>query len=51
MFGIKKGSFYVAYGYQVNVNEVLRPVGAAGSHLITFGFDFKCKQSKCGCTY
>lgn len=51
MIGIKKANFYVAYGYQVNVNEVLEPTTAAGSHMITLGFDFGCRKSKCGCTY
>ncbi|WP_024769838.1 PorP/SprF family type IX secretion system membrane protein [Aquimarina macrocephali] len=51
MLGIKKANFYVAYGYQINVNEVLQPTSAAGSHMITLGFDFGCRQSKCGCTY
>lgn len=51
MVGIKKSNFYVAYGYQVNVNEVYKPSTAAGSHMITLGFDFGCRQSKCGCTY
>ncbi len=51
MLGIKKANFYVAYGYQINVNEVLQPTTAAGSHMITLGFDFGCRQSKCGCTY
>ena len=51
MIGIKKANFYVAYGYQVNVNEVFEPSTAAGSHMITVGFDFACRQSKCGCTY
>ena len=51
MIGIKKANFYVAYGYQVNVNEVLALTSAAGSHLITLGIDFGCRQSKCGCTY
>ncbi|WP_130285169.1 PorP/SprF family type IX secretion system membrane protein [Aquimarina brevivitae] len=51
MIGIKKENFYVAYGYQVNVNEVFQPTTAAGSHMITLGFDFACRQSKCGCTY
>jgi len=51
MVGLKKSNFYVAYGYQVNVNEVLQPTTAAGSHLITLGLDFGCRQSKCGCTY
>ncbi|WP_062055077.1 PorP/SprF family type IX secretion system membrane protein [Aquimarina longa] len=51
MVGIKKANFYVAYGYQVNVNEVLQPSTAAGSHMITLGFDFGCRQSNCGCTY
>ncbi|TYP76894.1 PorP/SprF family type IX secretion system membrane protein [Aquimarina intermedia] len=51
MVGIKKFNFYVAYAYQINVNEVLQPSTAAGSHMITLGFDFGCRQSKCGCTY
>ncbi|MBQ4820054.1 type IX secretion system membrane protein PorP/SprF [Aquimarina sp. MMG016] len=51
MIGIKKANFYVAYGYQINVNEVFEPSTAAGSHMITLGFDFGCRQSKCGCTY
>ncbi len=51
MVGIKKSNFYVAYGYQVNVNEVLQPTTSAGSHMITLGLDFGCRQSKCGCTY
>ena len=51
MIGIKKANFYVAYGYQVNVNEVLALTSAAGSHLITLGIDFGCRRSKCGCTY
>ncbi len=51
MIGVKKYNFYVAYGYQINTNEVLQPTSAAGSHLITVGIDFSCRQSKCGCTY
>jgi len=51
MLGVKKSNFYVAYGYQVNVNEILQPTTAAGSHVITLGLDFGCRQSKCGCTY
>lgn len=51
MLGLKKANFYVAYGYQLNVNEVLQATTAAGSHMITLGFDFGCRQSKCGCTY
>ncbi|WP_378180176.1 type IX secretion system membrane protein PorP/SprF [Aquimarina sp. SS2-1] len=51
MIGIKKSNFYVAYGYQVNVNEVFDASNAAGSHMITLGIDFGCRQSKCGCTY
>ncbi|MFC5047758.1 type IX secretion system membrane protein PorP/SprF [Aquimarina hainanensis] len=51
MVGLKKANFYVAYGYQVNVNEVYQPSSAAGSHMITLGIDFGCRQSKCGCTY
>ncbi len=51
MIGIKKSSFYVAYGYQVNLNESFDASGALGSHLITLGIDFGCRRSKCGCTY
>ncbi|WP_025743898.1 PorP/SprF family type IX secretion system membrane protein [Aquimarina pacifica] len=51
MIGFKKANFYFAYGYQVNVNEVLEPSTAAGSHMITVGLDFGCRQSNCGCTY
>ncbi len=51
MLGIKRANFYVAYGYQINVNEVLAPTTAAGSHMITLGLDFGCRKSKCGCTY
>ncbi len=51
MIGLKKANFYFAYGYQVNVNEVLEPSTAAGSHMITIGVDFGCRQSNCGCTY
>ncbi|UZO81848.1 type IX secretion system membrane protein PorP/SprF [Aquimarina sp. ERC-38] len=52
MIGIKRAGFYVAYGYQVGVNESLENLStAAGSHMITLGFDFACRQSKCGCTY
>ncbi len=51
MLGLKKENFYIAYGYQINVNEVLQPTKAAGSHMITIGFDFGCRKSKCGCTY
>jgi len=51
MIGIKKANFYVAYGYQINVNEVFDASNAAGSHMITLGIDFSCRQSKCGCTY
>ncbi len=50
MIGIKKANFYLAYGYQVNVNEFF-PTSTAGTHMITFGIDFACRQSKCGCTY
>jgi len=51
MLGVKKANFYFAYGYQINVNEILEPTTAAGSHLITLGFDFGCRKSNCGCTY
>ncbi len=51
MLGLKKANFYVAYGYQINVNEVLQPTKAAGSHMVTIGIDFSCRKSKCGCTY
>lgn len=52
MLGLKRSSFYVAYGYQLGVNESLEGLStAAGSHMITLGFDFGCRQSKCGCTY
>ncbi len=51
MLGLKKSNFYVAYGYLVNVNEVLQPTKAAGSHMLTIGIDFSCRKSKCGCTY
>lgn len=51
MIGIRRSGFYVSYGYQVNINEVFEPSTAAGSHMITLGIDFLCRQSKCGCTY
>jgi len=51
MIGIRKSNFYVAYGYQINVNEVFDASTAAGSHMITLGIDFGCRKSKCGCTY
>ena len=49
MLGIKRGMLYFSYGYQINVNEII-PV-SSGSHLISLGFDFGCRQSNCGCTY
>ncbi|WGK65883.1 PorP/SprF family type IX secretion system membrane protein [Croceiramulus getboli] len=49
MFGLKKGLFYAAYSYQINVNEI-QPYNA-GSHMITIGFDFGCAPSTCSCTW
>lgn len=49
MIGLKKGTLYFSYGYQINLNEAL-PI-SSGAHLITLGFDFGCRQSMCGCTY
>lgn len=49
MFGLKKKTFYIAYGYQINSNEVLP--ASTGSHQLTLGIDFGCKPSSCGCTY
>ncbi len=49
MLGVNKGNLYFAYGYQINVNEIIP--ASSGSHLITLGFDFGCRQSNCGCTY
>ena len=49
MLGVKKGNLYFSYGYQINLNEIV-PTNS-GSHLITLGFDFGCRQSNCGCTY
>ncbi|MEW7277230.1 type IX secretion system membrane protein PorP/SprF [Aquimarina sp. 2201CG1-2-11] len=51
MIGVKKHNFYVAYGYQANINEIYEATTLAGSHLITLGLDFGCRKSKCGCTY
>lgn len=51
MIGIQRSGFYVSYGYQININEVFEPSTAAGSHMITLGLDFGCRQSNCGCTY
>ncbi|WP_103070904.1 PorP/SprF family type IX secretion system membrane protein [Aquimarina sediminis] len=51
MIGTKKRNFYIAYGYQVNLNEIYNASTLAGSHLITLGIDFSCRKSKCGCTY
>lgn len=50
LFGLKKSKFYVAYGYQLNTNEVFQ-ASAGGSHLLTIGVDFGCKKSTCGCTF
>jgi type IX secretion system PorP/SprF family membrane protein len=51
MFGMKYDGLYVAYAYQVNLNEVLGNLSTfAGTHLITIGFDFSCVRSNCGCT-
>lgn len=49
MLGVKRGNLYFSYGYQINVNEIIP--ASTGSHLITLGFDFGCRQSNCGCTY
>jgi type IX secretion system PorP/SprF family membrane protein len=50
MVGLKKNQFYVAYGYQLSVNESAS-FSNLGSHIITVGYDFGCKKSFCGCTY
>lgn len=50
LVGIKRQTFYFAYGYQINTNESLA-LTAGGSHLITIGIDFACKKSSCGCTF
>ncbi len=51
MVGLKKSGFYFAYGYMINVNEANDLSSSVGSHMITLGYDFRCRQSKCGCTY
>lgn len=50
LVGLKKGKFYLAYGYQANINESI-VVNNGGSHLVTIGIDFGCKKSTCGCTF
>lgn len=51
MLGIKKKKFYIAYAYELNLNESLDFSTSDGTHLLTLGFDFICRDSKCGCTY
>ena len=51
MLGVKKQKFYLAYAYEINLNESLGFATSDGTHLITLGFDFYCRDSKCGCTY
>lgn len=48
MVGLKRGSLYVAYSYQANLNQIAQ--FNSGSHMITLGFDFLCNASNCGCT-
>jgi len=48
MVGFKKSFFYVAYAYQVTLNELT--VYNSGTHAITIGFDLLQSLSDCPCT-
>lgn len=49
MFGLKKKNFYVAYSYQVTVNELLGY--NSGTHMLTLGVDVFQGISNCPCTH
>lgn len=49
MGGIKKGSLYFAYSYQLTTNELM--VYNTGTHMITIGFDILQGVSNCPCTF
>ncbi len=48
MAGIKKSFFYVAYAYQVTLNDLT--TYNSGTHAITIGFDLLQSLSDCPCT-
>lgn len=48
MVGAKVNDFYVGYSYQVNLNRIQN--FNSGTHMLTLGFDFGCRASRCGCT-
>ncbi|MEN8186657.1 MAG: type IX secretion system membrane protein PorP/SprF [Bacteroidota bacterium] len=39
MLGLRKQKFYVAYGFQYNINEAVA-LNNTGTHLLTLGYDF-----------
>lgn len=49
MGGIKKGSLYLAYSYQLTTNELM--AYNSGTHMLTVGFDILQGISNCPCTY
>ena len=48
MIGMKKGSFYFAYSYQVILNEI--QAYSTGTHMITIGVDIFQGLGPCRCT-
>lgn len=48
MVGIKKGSFYFGYSYQMILNQISNY--NSGTHMVTLGFDFLQGVSNCPCT-
>ncbi len=48
MVGLKKKNFYVAYGFQINFNEIQSY--SRGTHMITLGYDLFQGASNCKCT-
>ncbi|WP_422858726.1 type IX secretion system membrane protein PorP/SprF [Flagellimonas sp. S174] len=49
ILGLKKGSFYFGYSYQVILNELLGY--SSGTHVVTLGIDLFQGISNCTCTY
>ncbi|MCV6629912.1 MAG: type IX secretion system membrane protein PorP/SprF [Flavobacteriaceae bacterium] len=48
MVGIKKNNFYVAYGFQFNMNTIQG--FTRGTHMVTLGMDFMQGISACRCS-
>ena len=48
LFGLKKNTFYISYGFSINLNKTQN--FNYGSHLITLGLDFNRRPSLARCT-